>query len=109
MNKLLILLVCLAAVISFISCAEIAPPTPIEILRHPLGTDALRKGMSKEEVMENWGQPSSVNRLEEATAWSDAKEEWIYNAKYPAVKINANYLAKTRHLFFEGDSLIRWE
>lgn len=109
MNKLLILFMCLMASISFISCAEMSPPTPVELLKHPLGTDALYKGMSKEEVMEYWGKPSSINRLEEATAWSEAKEEWIYNARYPAVKINANYLAKTRHLFFEGDSLIRWE
>ena len=109
MKNLLILLMCLATSISLISCAEMSPPTPMDVLRNPLGTDALIKGMSKEEVTEYWGEPSSINRLEEATAFSDAKEEWIYNARYPAVQVNADYLAKTRHLFFEGNSLIRWE
>ena len=109
MKKLLILLMCLAASISLISCAEMSPPTPMDVLRNPLGTDALYKGMPKGEVIEYWGEPSSINRIEEATAFSNAKEEWIYNAKYPAVQINADYLAKTRHLSFEGDSLIRWE
>jgi hypothetical protein len=109
MKNVLILLMCLAAVISLVSCAEMSPPTPVDVLRNPLGTDALVQGMSKGEVIEYWGQPSSINRLEEATAFNDAKEEWIYNARYPAVRVNADYLAKTRHLFFEGDSLIRWE
>jgi len=109
MKNLLILLMCLTASISLISCAEMSPPTPMDVLRNPLGTDALIKGMSKEEVTEYWGEPSSINRLEESTAFTDAKEEWIYNARYPAVHVNADYLAKTRHLFFEGNSLIRWE
>jgi hypothetical protein len=65
--------------------------------------------MSKEEIVQIWGQPNAVNRLEKASAFSEAKEEWIYNARYPAVRVNANYLSKTRHLYFEGDTLIRWE
>jgi outer membrane protein assembly factor BamE (lipoprotein component of BamABCDE complex) len=109
MKKLLTFTLLILAALNLASCAEMSPPTPVEVLQNPLGTDALYKGMSKDEVREIWGQPSSVVRLEEATAFSEAREEWVYNARYPAVRVNANYLAKTRHLFFEGDVLIRWE
>ena len=99
------LIICAGAV----SCAEVRPISPASVLKHSLGTDSLRRGMSKGEVLEIWGTPNSVNRITQATAFSDIREEWIYYAKYPSVKVSAAYLSKTRHLFFEGDALIGWE
>jgi hypothetical protein len=109
MYKSLLTIITILLCLNLISCAEISPPRPVDVLRNPLGTDNLQKGMSKEEIVQIWGQPNAVNRLEKASAFSEAKEEWIYNARYPAVRVNANYLSKTRHLYFEGDTLIRWE
>ena len=37
------------------------------------------------------------------------KEEWIYQARFPGVPVDYGYVSKTKHLFFEGENLIRWE
>ena len=91
-----------------LSCAEMKPPTPYQILKHPLGTTSLKKGMAKEEVVELWGQPNKVNALEKER-WAEPKEEWIYYARYPAVPVDYNYLSKTKYLYFEGNILIDWK
>lgn len=91
-----------------LSCAEVSPPTPIDILRNPLGTSPLRKGMTKEEVVSLWGQPNAIDKME-TERWSDPKEEWIYDSRYPAVPVDYNYISKAQHLYFEGDILINWK
>lgn len=91
-----------------ISCAELKPPTPIDILKHPLGTDPLYRGMSKEEVVGLWGQPNEVNKVEQEK-WSPTREEWVYYARYPKIPVDANYLSKDKHLYFEGNALVSWK
>ncbi len=95
-------------VISGLSCAEIAPPSPVQILQHPLGTDSLYRGMTKEEVLELWGKPARTITTA-PNAWTDQKEEWIYDARYPAIPLDADYLSKPKRLYFEGNILIKWE
>lgn len=92
----------------FVSCAEISPPTPMEIIKNPLGTGHLYKGMSKEEIVNLWGQPNIVNRIEQ-DAWSGIKEEWTYNARYPGIPVDYNYLSKSKYLYFEDNVLINWK
>ncbi|MCK5306231.1 MAG: hypothetical protein KAJ66_03785 [Candidatus Omnitrophica bacterium] len=91
-----------------LSCAEITPPSPAQILQHPLGTDSLRRGMPKEEVLELWGKPAKTITTA-PDAWTDEKEEWVYDARYPAIPLDADYLSRTKRLYFEGNILIRWE
>ena len=63
MHRLNIFLM-LALLASLSGCAEIHPfETPSEVLKHPLGTDPIRLGMTKEEVKGLWGQPDKANKL----------------------------------------------
>ena len=52
MNILKLLLV-LALLLSVSGCADIAPPTPEDIIKRPLGTDSVKIGMTKGRVKEN--------------------------------------------------------
>ena len=50
-NEFIAILLCIVAITSG-GCAEINPfETPSEVIRHPLGTELIKTGMSKEEVM----------------------------------------------------------
>ena len=91
-----------------LSCAEITPPTPYQVLKQPLGTGPLYKGMSKQEIIELWGQPNEINKLEQQR-WTEPKEEWVYKARVPAIPVDYNYLSRTKYLYFEGDTLVDWK
>lgn len=87
-------------------CAEIQPfEAPREVLKHPLGTDPIHLGMTKEEVEGMWGQPDQINKLGVADHWGTPKEEWVYKARYSKIPIDKGYLYKTKYLYFEGDIL----
>ena len=50
MERKLVVIFSLIMVFVFIGCAGFTPPDPMEILRHPLGTDSIEIGMIKEKV-----------------------------------------------------------
>lgn len=108
-NSKLFLLSALYLLLStlLIGCAEIKPPSPQEILRQPLGESPLRIGMTKEKVKSLWGEPDLV-RVLETDAQGTVKEEWVYRGRYPNLPINVDYLAKTQHLFFDGENLVKF-
>ena len=105
-NKLVALLALIAVgVIS--GCAEIDPfETPGEVMRHPLGSESIRVGMSKEEVISKWGEPDIVNKLPAKDASGSQGEEWVYKARrYTPVPIDTGYLHKNKYLYFDGNNL----
>ena len=81
------------------------PPTPKYIIKHPIGTDAIKIGMSKDKVEELWGRPDQINFVEDEKRWGGPRVEWVYFAKTSLLPIDAGYLTKTRMLYFDGDSL----
>ena len=87
------------------ACAEIAPPTPGEILESPFGKGPLRIGMSKDEVRDVWGEPDTVT-AKEPDKWGSVRETWIYEGRLPGAPINAGYTSKTKVLEFDGASLV---
>jgi len=92
-------------------CETYRSGNPEAVLTHPLGTDLIKVGMAKDEVMDVWGEPDMVNALD-ATGQGfleTAQEEWIYKARYGNVPLNAGYLSKDRYLYFDGNNLVRWE
>jgi hypothetical protein len=107
-KKLSLVLSILLVSLFVLSCAEMAPPTPYSIIKHPLGTTPLEKGMEKEQVVILWGSPNEVNKLPEKK-WVENREEWVYYARYPAIPLDYNYLSETQYLYFEGDTLINWK
>ena len=90
-------------------CADIQAPTAKEALAHPFGTQApFQRGTSKQQVRASWGEPDHLI-LRGTDELGNPKEEWIYMARIPDLPIDIRYVSRTKHLFFEGDNLIRWE
>jgi len=101
----------LAVLLSFLcsGCGEFAAPTSHEILTRPLGTGGpFKRGTPKEAVLEAWGEPDQV--IQQGTdELGNAREEWVYTGRMPNIPIDYEYVSRTQHLFFEGNSLVRWE
>ncbi|MFH1645616.1 MAG: hypothetical protein ABIB11_04265, partial [Candidatus Omnitrophota bacterium] len=99
----LIALICLISS-SVIGCAEITPPGPETILAPWKGVSPVRLGESKDAVLDKWGEPNNITILGSDDVGL-VKEEWVYYGKYPSVFIDYQYLSKTKHLIFTGNSL----
>ena len=108
MERKLVVIFSLIMVFVFIGCAGLTPPNPMEILSHPLGTEAIRIGMTKEKVKDLWGEADVVNYTGKDELGT-ACEEWIYWARHPELRIDAGYLSKTQRLYFEGNALVKWK
>ena len=108
MSKALLQFCVLFTIVSFIGCAGINPPTPEEILKHPLGTTSLKIGMTRDEVESLWGKPDEINtNVESKEEWSGTREEWVYRGSQAGaiVPVDADYLSKTKRLYFDGNNL----
>jgi hypothetical protein len=95
-------------IFGLVGCAGIEPPMPEDVLKHPLGTESIKIGMSKQEVESLWGKPDAVNQVEDKTRWKGPREEWIYHADYRGlmpVPVDAGYLTKEKRLYFDGNNL----
>ena len=107
MTKINISLLLLALIFLF-GCAEIDIPTPQDVLKHPLGTESVKRGMSKDQVKDLWGEPDETTYEEiEKAGTVRSREVWIYKGRYSAIPVDAGYLSKTKYLYFDGDSLTR--
>ena len=103
-NKVIILLAFF--VLSVTGCAEINLfEAPTQVLKHPLGTDPIKIGMSKDEVVSMWGRPDQINNLEPTDEWRTSREEWVYIGRYSKIPVDKNYLSKTKYLIFDGKHL----
>ena len=80
-------------------------PNPKEIIKYPLGQTTLRVGMTKQEVESKWGKPDAISTVEDKKRWPDSREMWIYYSQTSAIPIDADYLSKTRKLYFDGSYL----
>lgn len=89
-------------------CAYFDMPTPKEIIKQPIGTITLRRGMSKDEVISKWGKPDSKKEYTTCDPMGICKEEWTYNARVGRSPFESNYFSKTQRLFFDGESLTNW-
>ncbi|MDP2942378.1 MAG: hypothetical protein Q8O36_02550 [Candidatus Omnitrophota bacterium] len=105
--KSVTILVLLIGMIYLVGCAGIEPPTPKEILSHPLGTSMLRVGLTKDRILAQWGDPD-LKEYDNTGKWDNAKEKWTYYARYGEVPVNAGYLSKTQYLYFDGNYLVKF-
>lgn len=104
MNTFKLFLVSLL-ILSLTGCADIAPPTPVSIIKKPLGTDSVKIGMTKDRVKEVWGEPDQINHVTDKEKWGGERDEWVYSGRYSAIPVDADYLSKTRKLYFDGEYL----
>jgi len=76
------------------------------IITHPLGTDSVKIGMSKEQVKSIMGSPDAVvYKGTTKDILSSQLEEWTYKARYNEMPLKADYFGKTMILTFDGDNL----
>ena len=91
--------------VSIMGCAGIMPPSPDDVVSHPLGTESVKIGMTKAQVVGLWGKPDDVTTIEDKEKWKENREVWTYRAEYTAIPVDAGYLSKTKKLYFDGDNL----
>ncbi|MFA6356159.1 MAG: hypothetical protein WCY23_03515 [Candidatus Omnitrophota bacterium] len=88
-------------------CAGIEPPSPEQIIKHPFGTSMLRAGLTKDEVVAQWGDPD-LKEFDSTGKWGNAKERWTYHGRYNDLPVDEGYLTKTQYLYFDGKYLVRY-
>jgi len=94
-----------AGLLALTSCADVMPPTPQKIIQTPIGTSSVKIGMTKDQVVDLWGEPDAKRMVEESDKWSGPREEWLYRGRYQGLPVDAGYLSKTKKLYFDGDNL----
>lgn len=100
---------CTLSAVFLLGCSEIQTPTVSEAMTHPFGTQApFSRGTPKSKVLAEWGTPDHVI-VHGKDELGNPKEEWIYTGRLQGVPVDVGYVSKTKHLFFEGNSLVRWE
>ena len=99
-------LIAAAALFLFAGCADIKKPTLENAITHPWSTKTEPiLGMTKEEIKQKWGEPDILRNIgyDEIGA---PKEEWVYNSRFSKVPLDYRYIAKTKYLYFNGNSLV---
>ncbi len=99
---------CLLATFLVAGCSDMKVPTFHEVITHPFGTKApFKRGTPKAKVLKRWGEPSVVipHGVDEL---GNTREEWIYKGWLQGLPIDYEYASWTKHLFFEGNNLVRW-
>ena len=90
---------------SFYGCSAIEVPNPDDVISHPLGTESIKIGMTKQQVESIWGKPNDVKIVENKEKWQTTREVWTYRAQYGNIPVDAGYLSKTKKLYFDGNNL----
>ncbi len=90
-------------------CSDFVAPTAEEAISQPFGTGGpFDRGTTKAEILEAWGKPDHVIQLG-ADELGNTREEWIYHGRLPNVPIDYEYVSRTKHLYFDGQNLVRWK
>lgn len=79
-------------------------PNPKDVLKEPLGKPSLRPGMSKQLVESKWGKPDEIRMVEDPKRWASSREMWVYHGQ-TGLPIDADYLSRTRKIYFDGNNL----
>ena len=103
--NIVLLTVIFTASIFFYGCSAIIIPNPADVVKHPLGTESIKVGMTKDQVESIWGKPSQIKMVEDKTRWQGTREVWIYRAQCGSIPLDAGYLSSTKKLYFDGNNL----
>lgn len=107
--KYAFLLCILAGLIALCGCSAIEVPSAEDVISHPLGTESIKIGMTKQQVESIWGKPTDIKTVEDKKRWDGPREVWIYSAQYTSIPVDAGYLSKTKRLYFDGQNLTEIE
>jgi hypothetical protein len=75
-----------------------------DLVTDPLGDGGLVPGMSKDKVVDMYGDPD-MKRDVTSAEWKEPREEWFYAARYGVIPVNAGYLSDDLYLYFDGRNL----
>ena len=100
-----LLIIILVSSVFFYGCSAIIIPNPGDVVKHPLGTESIKVGMTKEQVESIWGKPSQIKLVEDKAKWQGTREVWIYHSQYGSIPVDAGYLSSTKKLYFDGNNL----
>ena len=89
---------------NFIGCADIEVPRVENILKNPLGDVSLKLGMTKGQVLDTYGEPTSKD-IVVSLEWKGERDQWYYSAQYGVLPVGAGYLSEDLYLYFDGESL----
>ena len=105
-RSFMVLITISALIIAAYGCSMLESiPNPKEVIKYPLGKTTLKVGMTKQEVEFRWGKPDSVSTVEDKKRWPAPREMWVYHPQTSSIPIDADYLSKTRKLYFDGNYL----
>ena len=103
-NYQTILFFLLVLVVCFSGCAEIEVPGTKSVLAEPLGEPTVKIGMTKNKVLDLYGDPDMKRQVTSAE-WENSREEWLYRGRYPSLPVGAGYLTNDLYLYFDGDNV----
>ena len=87
-------------------CGDGSFPTPQEIIKQPIGPDSIKRGMPKDRVKDLWGEPDEVSYEEIAdNGQTRFREVWVYRKWAGMIPVDADYLSKTKYVYFDGSSV----
>ena len=75
-----------------------------DFLKEPLGTGSLEVGMTENQVINIYGEPTAKRYVKSAD-WKEPRQEWFYKAEYTVIPVGAGYLTEDLYLYFDGDNL----
>ena len=102
--KIYRLLVCLFLCALVVGCADIEVPKTEKLLKEPLGEGSLKIGMTKDQVIDIYGDPVTKTMVR-SSEWNEPREEWFYRAAYSALPVGAGHLSEDLYLYFDGENL----
>lgn len=104
-SPLKLFMIIIAFAVTTYGCTLIeAVPKPDDVLKYPLGKTDLKIGMTKQQVESKWGKPDEIRSVDDKKRWKDPREMWVYHGQ-TGIPIDADYLSKTRKLYFDGSYL----
>ncbi|MBD3379270.1 MAG: hypothetical protein GF408_02290 [Candidatus Omnitrophica bacterium] len=102
-GKYALTIACLLAVYLLGGCAEMDMPSGNTMLKSPVGSGNIKKGMTKSQVLNEYGEPD-LKRVVTSKGWAGEREEWFYRAR-TSLPVGMGYLSENAYLYFDEDIL----
>jgi hypothetical protein len=105
--------------LSFQGCSDYTVKNPIKNLKKSIQTmnietivdkgPTLSQFMLKYHVLKKWGYPDEIHLLGTTPIWGAPITCWVYYAWIPDFPVNYRNVAREYRLYFQGDTLMKWE
>ena len=104
MKKFTLLLAIIVVAAALYGCADMETTTPMQVLENPFGVGGVKKGMTKDEIRERFGDPTAKSEVV-SDEWGGSREEWFYAEEDDIIPIKAGYINRDLYIYFDGDSV----